>query len=95
MSIHKLMELLDDNVDNIPEGLYLEICRYLKEIYDNYAEYSDDESDYEQDDRFYLAMHKYNFSCCLRIINFRKISFEAITRDIDGSINLAEIIIKL
>ena len=31
--VHKLMEMLDDNAQQIPEGFYLEVCNQLKTLH--------------------------------------------------------------
>ena len=31
---HKLLELIDKNSDNIPEGDYVNICKLIKEIHE-------------------------------------------------------------
>lgn len=31
---HKLLELIDNNSENIPEGDYMEICSLIKQIHD-------------------------------------------------------------
>tara|TARA_R110002050_G_scaffold1107_1_gene7587 strand:+ start:48 stop:467 length:420 start_codon:yes stop_codon:yes gene_type:complete len=31
--VHKLMEILDDNAQQVPEGFYLEVCNQLKKLH--------------------------------------------------------------
>ena len=31
--VHKLMEMLDDNAQQVPEGFYLEVCNQLKTLH--------------------------------------------------------------
>ena len=31
--VHKLMEMLDDNAQQVPEGFYLEVCNQLKNLH--------------------------------------------------------------
>ena len=31
--VHKLMEILDDNAQQVPEGFYLEMCNQLKNLH--------------------------------------------------------------
>ena len=31
--VHKLMEMLDDNAQQVPEGFYLEVCEQLKNLH--------------------------------------------------------------
>ena len=31
--VHKLMEMLDDNAQQVPEGFYLEVCNQLKKLH--------------------------------------------------------------
>ena len=32
-AVHKIMEILDDNAQQVPEGFYLEVCNQLKKLH--------------------------------------------------------------
>ena len=32
-AVHKIMQLLDDNAQQVPEGFYLEVCNQLKKLH--------------------------------------------------------------
>ena len=34
-AVHKIMEILDDNAQQVPEGFYLEVCNQLKNLHKN------------------------------------------------------------
>ena len=42
-AVHKIMEILDDNAQQVPEGFYLEVCNQLKNLHVAAERYEPDE----------------------------------------------------
>ena len=42
-AVHKIMEILDDNAQQVPEGFYLEVCDQLKHLHVAVERYEPDE----------------------------------------------------